>query len=218
MFTQEDKSADFFKVIKNSELIHNHPIDKEIVHKWNDSQVVIGDIHKIDSVDVNQYFNIDDMNSVFYGVAYPNFDCGICFDHPLDHLPLMMIFEMGRQFGIAVSHKFYDIPLTGYINIADSLSFNFKNFLELDKPIYIVCVDSDVKEKKGIHRRIMHLAFLQEGVHCASGGGHISVFKKSLYSRMRTASRSKVIDEKVTDVSSIPTNVDIAQLLFQEAI
>lgn len=209
MFSSEQEAKAVFDLISARSSSDAHPIAQQMVHKHNPSQVVIGDVGRIDPEDLSAWFPREAGTNVFYGQAIPNLDCEVCFDHPLDHYPLMMIFEIGRQLGIAISHQFYDIPLQGFINIVDSLSFEFKTFLELDKPVYVVCVDSDIKDKKGIHRRKMELAFLQEGVHCASGGGNVSVFRRALYDRMRAASRTKVLGEPVRCARSIPTNLDV---------
>lgn len=208
MFTSELQAKNFFDFISNQEL-QTSQIDKKLVHKLSEEQVVIGDINELSSESINKYFPEGNYISMYYGKAYPNLECNVCFDHPLDHYPLMMIFEMGRQAGIAVSHKFYDVPLTGYINIVDSLSFNFKQFMELDKPVFIVCSDTDVKNKKGIQRRYMEFSFMQEGVYCASGIANVSVFGKNLYKKLRSNSRKKIDPSFSSRGNIIPTNTEI---------
>ncbi len=209
MFRTENSCYDFFTFVSKTGLVFHRQIEKNFVHKHNSAQVVISEINLLADDQVRDYFKTESVNSVCYGYAIPNLNCSVCFDHPLDHYPLMMMFEIGRQFGVAASHKFYDIPLQGFVNIVDSLSFEFKTFLELDKPVCVVCIDKNIKVKKGIHRRQMELSFIQEGIHCASGAGNISVFNKALYARMRTASRSRVINEVVRDIKTIPTNVNL---------
>ncbi|MCU7905562.1 MAG: hypothetical protein KZQ76_06820 [Candidatus Thiodiazotropha sp. (ex Epidulcina cf. delphinae)] len=209
MFASDRQVTDLFDAMVDQRPRESKPIAKERVHKSDPDKVVIGDIKLLTGDVCMKPVAGTDCKRLYFCNALPNFECGVCFDHPLDHYPLMMIFEMGRQVGIAVSHEFYGVPLKGHINIVDALSFEFKRFLELDKPVYIVCADSAVQERKGLLRREMNLAFIQEGVHCASGSGNVSIVSHALYKRMRAASRSGIIGRPVAGAHAIPTNVDL---------
>ncbi|MGU7811565.1 AfsA-related hotdog domain-containing protein [Burkholderia sp. AW49-1] len=58
------------------------------------------------------------------------------FEHPLDHVPGLMLIEGTRQVGTAISHLFYDVSfdLTFILNC---LEVRFTNFAELTNPVSI---------------------------------------------------------------------------------
>ncbi|MFZ3090269.1 MAG: AfsA-related hotdog domain-containing protein [Nitrospirota bacterium] len=89
-------------------------IARKFVHKKNDEQVIISDI-----LEIVQNHNLDALKgavvSIYYAHACPNLRCPVVFDHPLDHYPMAKLFELGRQLGIAVCHRFNNVPLTGFM-------------------------------------------------------------------------------------------------------
>lgn len=109
MFTS-DEAVKIFELVEKEntkkwyEVI---PIEREYVHKINPSQVVISDVKKIEKNKINVIFPHKKEISVSYCQAKPNLSCPVCFDHPLDHYPLMMLLEIGRQLAIAASHKIF---------------------------------------------------------------------------------------------------------------
>lgn len=209
MLVNVKNEMELFELVSKNSTPVDRPISKQYVHKKRADQVIIGDISHLEPGIANDVMECEHDCRLFYGRGYPNLNCEVCFDHPLDHYPLMMILEMGRQFGIATSHAFYDIPLEGYISIADALTFQFNVFMELDKPAYMVCIDSDIEEKRGTLRRHIDILFMQEGVVCATGACDISTYKKGLYQRMRQSSRKKLIPTPASEKVFIPTNIDL---------
>ncbi|HUO65100.1 MAG TPA: AfsA-related hotdog domain-containing protein [Terriglobales bacterium] len=79
------------------------------------------------------------------------------FEHPLDHIPAMMLVEAGRQMGIAISHMFLDVPF-GYLFATQGFDIHFTEFAELHEPVVIT---SSVSDKK--FRRAMMVGLKLEG-------------------------------------------------------
>lgn len=187
------------------------PIEKEYVHKRDTGQVLISDITEIKKDRIEMVFpHKKDILSVSFCQAKPNLRCPVCFDHPLDHYPLMMIFEIARQLAIATAHKIYSVPLKGYMNIVDSLSFEFSYFTELDIPFIIMCVDTDVEMKEGVlYRRIMQFFGFQEQILCSYGNGSMRVLEKELYLKIRRDSRHRILKRLgiIRETDQIPTNI-----------
>lgn len=210
MFSNEDHVKTFFRFISQDHHKRSgERIDKAYVHKRNPNQVNISDIRPVPPVALHLLEDAGAPFNVFYGSAMPNLNCDVCFDHPLDHYPMMLAFEIGRQGALAVSHLFYDVPLDGYVCIVDTANLAFKQFMELDKPLYVVFVDSNIEDKKGVHKREMNTLFIQEGVVCAHCFGRITVLPKSMYRRFRLSSRSRVLQCPVGKTHHIPTNLDV---------
>lgn len=149
---------------RNPHLSDLSNIAKEFVHKKNDEQVIISDI-----LEIVQNYNLDVLKgadvSIFYAHARPNLRCPVVFDHPLDHYPMAKLFELGRQLGIAICHKFNNVPLTGFMFVVNCIFIDFNKFAELDMPLELIEIDIDVKYRKGIlSQKISRFMFFQNGV------------------------------------------------------
>lgn len=191
------------------------PIKKKYVHKRDNNQVLISNIIEIKKDRIGMVFPEKKDIFVLFCQAKPNLRCPVCFDHPLDHYPLMMIFEIYRQMAIATAHKIYNVPLKGYINIVDSLSFEFSYFAELDIPFIVMCVDVDVEMKEGIlYKRLMQFFGVQGGIVCSYGTGSMKVLKKELYLKLRRDSRDSILNKLGINREGglIPTNIDLLPL------
>lgn len=149
-------------------------IDKNLVHKDNDENVCISRIEQL-SFEKEQYLtqvSIDTRNTFF-------------FDHPYDHVPGMLFIEAGRQAGTAVSHLFYDIPYDVVFILMD-INFGFKNYAELDAPLFI---SSAISEKEYRKEQLVSMkhdgVFIQNGKEIACMGGIWKLYDKKLIERMR---------------------------------
>ncbi len=185
------------------------PIDKKYVHKMDPAQVVISDVHCADEY----AFEIPALRDfpVFYAHSRPNLECPVCFDHPLDHLPLMTLFEIGRQLGIAMMHLYYGIPLEGMCGIARQLSFEFAEFAEVDMPLTIFAVDrKEYVRGQRVHERAWDYYLVQHDSVCGRGVGCVAFMKKPIYKRMRAKSRARKLEtaKHPGSYGPITTNVD----------
>lgn len=189
------------------------PLEKKLVHKTDPAQVVISDVYSADEY----AFEIPALRPypVFYAHARPNLECPVCFDHPLDHLPLMTLFEIGRQLGIAMMHLYYGIPLEGMCGIARELSFEFAEFAELDLPLTIFAVDKEeYTAGQRVHERAWDYFLVQQNTVCGRGTGCVAFLKQPIYKRMRTGSRARKLESSVHSdcPRAMATNVDIVHM------
>lgn len=181
---------------------YNKNVDKSLVHKVKPENVLIRNICNID-IDTNCF---QEKFSLYYSIAYPNFDCDFIFDHPLDHYSFILLMEIGRQMSIGVTHKFKDIPLEQFKNTINKVDFNIHNFAELDIPLMVGCVDKMIKNKPTMQIRELYFFFIQRNTICAEVSTMISVMSNDLYNRCRHNHRRNMTGCK--DVTLI-TNLDM---------
>jgi hypothetical protein len=188
-------------------------LDSSYVHKLNNEQVWISNVRNVDEY----AYEVDELRpySVFCSYAYPNLKCPVCFDHKLDHYPMMSLFEITRQMGLAIMHQYYQVPMSGYISIIQKLAFDYRVFAELDFPLAAIMVDTcEPKFVNKVQDRVAELFFVQENAICAYVSGELSSIKDETYSRIRkSARRSKLISRfgNIKEVNFV-TNVDAAPL------
>src|SRR5258707_3015090 len=75
-------------------------IDRALVHKRHDENVFVSRLQRVLEGDEDVFatqFVLDPGHSFF-------------FEHPLDHIPGLMLVEAGRQAATAASHLFYGVP------------------------------------------------------------------------------------------------------------
>jgi len=191
-------------------------LNKKYVHKTDPAQVAIGTAHNCDEY----AYEVPELRPyiAFYAHAYPNLSCPVCFDHPLDHYPLMCFFEMGRQMSIALMHMFYGIPMKGYFGIAKDLSFQFREFAELDLPLTLFALDKgDFSFGQVVDHRCFEYYFVQQDRVCATGTGEVSFIKAESYRRIRLGMRGrKMRKQRGRLEQGLITNVE-AQRLFSRS-
>jgi hypothetical protein len=188
-------------------------LNSSFVHKVNDEQVWISDIRNADEY----AWEVDELRpyTLFYTYAYPNLNCPVCFDHQLDHYPMMSLFEMTRQMGLAIMHQFYHVPMKGYISVVQKLSFDYRVFAELDLPLVIYMVDTcEPMFVNKVQNRVVELFFVQENVICAYVQGEMSALKSETYLRIRKTSRKNKLAGRFGNSGEVEfvTNVDVAPL------
>lgn len=194
------------KIFNEINMDTTRAINSHYVHKKNEENVLISNVTKVPETYISNAKNI--VGNTFYSVALPKIDCPFCFDHELDHIPFVMLIEIARQFGIAISHSHYDVPLQGYINMMDKLKFQTLNFVELDLPLLLICEDEILKDKKTTQERAVTFYLYQNNELCMKIESNIIVMKKEIYSRLRTNSRLSII--KNTSLNIVPsTNIQL---------
>jgi hypothetical protein len=107
------------------------------------------------------------------------------FEHPLDHVPGLMLIESTRQVGTAISHRFYDVSFDLSF-ILNWLEVRFTNFAELTSP---VVVQMTITEKAYRHGRLNGLAcksqWLQERRSLGTMDAEWSFSSPAVLSRLR---------------------------------
>lgn len=114
------------------------------------------------------------------------------FEHPLDHIPAMMLVEAGRQLGIAVSHLFLGVPFDRMF-ATRSFDIHFCDFAELHAPVLIVGTITDRRYHRG---ELLHLRldgnFSQGGRELGGMGGSWSMLKPPVWRRYRRRERARL--------------------------
>lgn len=107
------------------------------------------------------------------------------FEHPLDHIPAMMLVEAGRQLGIAISHLFLGVPL-GYMFATRSFDIRFNDFAELSVPVLISGRVTDRRYRRGeLFQLRLDGYFSQNGKSLGAMGGTWSMLRSELWRRYR---------------------------------
>ncbi len=97
------------------------------------------------------------------------------FEHPLDHIPAMMLVEAGRQLGIAVSHMFLDVPF-GTMFATDAFDIRFTDFAEVHLPVRIAARTSEKRFRRNrLAKMRMDGHFFQRGRQFGSMAGEWSM-------------------------------------------
>jgi hypothetical protein len=114
------------------------------------------------------------------------------FEHPLDHIPAMMLVEAGRQFGIAISHLFLDVPI-GTMFATRSFDIRFDDFAELHAP---VTIRARVTDRRYHRDELLHLRldgiFSQNGADLGMMGGSWSMLRPEVWRRYRRRERARL--------------------------
>ena len=100
-------------------------LDKELVHKHREQNVFVSRVELVGPEHPDQFicqFALDPGHPFF-------------FEHPLDHVPGLMIIEAARQTGNAVCHLLYDVPF-GTSFVLSEAHFDFVAFAELSQPLF----------------------------------------------------------------------------------
>lgn len=153
-------------------------IDKELVHKSSSDNVCVSRIAQL-SKEKEQY-----LTQVAVDLNHPFF-----FDHEYDHVPGMVFIEVGRQAGTAVSHMFYEVPYS-VVFILKDINFSFRNYAEINAPLFALSEISDKVYKNGQLISMQHDGiFIQNGKEIASMGGTWRLYDKKLIDRLRKVSK-----------------------------
>ena len=155
---------------------HCPRLDRKFVHKQHDENVFVSRFEAVDEAHQDDFIAqlyIDKSHSFF-------------FEHPLDHVPGLMLIEAGRQLGITVAHLAYGVPLVDTVFILNGMEVDFSAFAELDRPIF---VNSSVKEKKFKRGTLTEMYyygyFLQNEKHIGEMSGRWHIYSKQVMQRMR---------------------------------
>jgi 3-hydroxymyristoyl/3-hydroxydecanoyl-(acyl carrier protein) dehydratase len=123
-------------------------IDKKLVHKKMEENVLISEPVALDrEKGVYRARVIADLSHPFF------------FDHPLGHLPGILLLEAVRQFGTALSHLFYHAPFDSQF-ILHEISAKFTAQVPSDRITAIDGVVTDVVMKNQVLRKMTGTAYV----------------------------------------------------------
>jgi 2-oxo-3-(phosphooxy)propyl 3-oxoalkanoate synthase len=117
------------------------------------------------------------------------------FEHPLDHVPGLMLIEGTRQVGTAISHLFYEVSFD-LVFILNWLEVRFTNFAELSSP---VAVHMTIVEKAYRRQRLNNLAcrshWIQDGRSVGTMDAEWSFSSPAVLARLRQSSACHAADD-----------------------
>jgi hypothetical protein len=157
-------------------------IDGHLVHKVKDENVLLASIERVDG-SADRY-----VARMHVDTAHPFF-----FEHPLDHVPSMMLIEGGRQVGIAIAQKFLDVPYETAFAPTE-ITARFTAYAELDHPVDIECEVQDKVFQRGRLAQVrLSGQFLQAGRVLGEMNGVWVMLPADMYRRLRAAARAKLV-------------------------
>jgi len=81
--------------------------------------------------------------NIYANTAHPYF-----FEHPLDHVPGMLVLEACRQVGTAYFHIYGKVPICGIEMVLVELKAKFDSYVELNFPVKLLIRIDDIKQHK----------------------------------------------------------------------
>jgi hypothetical protein len=113
------------------------------------------------------------------------------FEHPLDHIPAMMLVEAGRQLGIAISHLFLGVPMD-YLFATQSFDIRFSDFAELHVPVKISGAVTDKRYRRGELLQLRLDGHFSQGDHAlGTMGGEWAMLPPALWKRYRRREQAR---------------------------
>ncbi|MEH2437109.1 MAG: AfsA-related hotdog domain-containing protein [Nostoc sp.] len=147
-------------------------IDRNLVHKDKEENVLISHLEKLHE-------------DLIIGEVLQNLSHSFFYEHPKDHIPGLYILEAARQFGTALSHLYYDLPL-GTSFILNNLQAQFHHFAETSIPLFVMARISD---KVYVNNKLFHLdsrvLFVQNEQIIAEVNGNFKIFEITSYNNIR---------------------------------
>jgi len=92
-------------------------------------------LEKVEGLEKENFF----IGNIYASPTHPYF-----YEHPLDHVPGLLIIEGCRQFGTACAHIFGKVPLQGIGMMLKYMSATFHSYAELELPIKVIFQGRDV--------------------------------------------------------------------------
>ncbi|MFJ2995334.1 AfsA-related hotdog domain-containing protein [Pandoraea sp. NPDC087047] len=121
-------------------------LNRELVHKADPGNVLVASIERAG--------NTTDGHECFIATLDIDRHHPFFFEHPLDHVPGLMLIEGTRQTGTAISHCFYHVS-HDLVFVLDALNVTFEHFAELCAPLSVRFV---IVDKTYRHDRLASLS------------------------------------------------------------
>lgn len=154
-------------------------IDKKLVHKDYDANVLVARIDKYKTDVFVAEISQDITHSFFY-------------EHAKDHVTGVYILEAVSQIARAIPHMYYDTPYTTSY-ILNEVTSSFHRFAETNKPLFTVLRVSDKAYKKGaLHYLKIECDIIQDQIKIGTVSGLGQLIDGERYGQMREESLSKI--------------------------
>ena len=150
-------------------------LDKKLVHKYLAENVFVSRVESLGTEQPDSFISqlAFESNHTFF------------FEHPLDHVPGLMLIEAGRQATIAISHLFLDVPYE-CVFIVNKLNTEFNIFAELELPVFLI---GTVRNKRYQHGNLYEFQsegnFIQGEQSIGFMNGIATLYHKSEYQHLR---------------------------------
>ncbi len=147
-------------------------IQRNLVHKNFDKNVLISDIKKIKNKE-----------DTYMGQCIIKKQHEFFFEHERNHIPGIYLIEAARQTALATGHKFYNIPLN-WLFIINSMKIDFTSITSLDKTIYIKSIVNNKRYRKNILSKAEGTSvFIQDGKEIARMSGNWKIISNKIAKR-----------------------------------
>jgi hypothetical protein len=125
--------------------------------------------------------------NVFFGNMFIDQSHYYFFEHPQEHVPGMMLLEAGRQFLIAVSHEFGNVPINEVFMLT-KMDSTFQNYVELNYLVKLRAKGSEIKvNKQGYWSYFkIEVTFFQKNKVVTTIEYEASIVPKNLFKRLRS--------------------------------
>ena len=150
-------------------------LDKVLVHKHQAENVLVSRIEPLAAGQPDSF-----LCQLFFDPKHAFF-----FEHPLDHVPGLMLIEAGRQAAIAIAHLYLGVS-HDTVFIVNKLNTEFKTFAELDKPLFLIGTIRDKQYLNGeLHAFRTEGNFIQNERSLGFVNGTATIYDKSIYHQLR---------------------------------
>lgn len=157
-------------------------LDGRYVHKIVERNILIAHVERRPGSE--EWYDAE----MVHDTSHPFF-----FEHPLDHIPAMMLVEAGRQLGIAISHLFLGVP-QHYVFATRSFDIRFTEFAELHVPVTISASVTDKRYRRGELLQLRLDGHFSQGEHAlGTMGGEWAMLPPALWKRYRRREQARTI-------------------------
>ncbi|HSY49709.1 MAG TPA: AfsA-related hotdog domain-containing protein [Thermoanaerobaculia bacterium] len=155
-------------------------LDRSLVHKSRDENVFVSRLERV----------VEGEEDVFAMQLFLDPEHAFFFEHPLDHIPGLMLVEAGRQAATAASHIYYGVP-AGSVFILRDLAVDFTAFADLDRPVFALSRVCDRQVRKGqLTGMFCKGAFFQNEKQIGIMSGRWMIMDRPVAERMREVWRA----------------------------
>lgn len=155
-------------------------LDRALVHKRHDENVFVSRLQRVSEGEEDVFaaqLILDPGHSFF-------------FEHPLDHVPGLMLVEAARQAATAASHLYYGVP-AGSVFVLRDLAVDFTVFAELDQPTFVLSHVCERQIKAGqLAGMFCKGAFIQNDQQIGVMSGRWTIMDRRVADRMREVWRA----------------------------
>lgn len=149
-------------------------LDRGLVHKAQQQNVVLNRVEHVREHCYGAQVLVDQSHPFF-------------FEHPVDHVPGLLLIEAARQFGLAVAHTYYAADKESVFSLL-GVDIEFKTYGELKSPVFIAGELTPLKLRRGTPRELKFEGhFIQGGHAIGQMCGVWNILPLATWKRLRRA-------------------------------